>query len=340
MLDYIRESDADLAQKIMDNMFTFDDLEKLDDKGIQTVLKEVQSESLIVALKGATAELREKIFKNMSTRAAETLREDLESRGPVRVSEVEAEQKEMLKIVRRLVDEGQIVMGGGGDDEYRLIAGGSSPLLALHPARGGRSLFRLVPRRVWRQQRRPARRPPRVSAARTSRPRTRPATRPATATGWWRSRVSSRPLRSRWRRNSAQLAVAFDEAFIALEGELAQSVARVATGLARQVVRSELAVRPDLVAQVATDAVNAVLLSARHIRVFVHPDDLALVRDGAGEALTARSAQLLADATLARGGCRIESDLGQIDARVEVRWEQAASALGQSLPLVDDVAAP
>lgn len=136
-----------------------------------------------------------------------------------------------------------------------------------------------------------------------------------------------------------QLAVAFDEAFIALEGELAQSVARVATGLARQVVRSELAVRPDLVAQVATDAVNAVLLSARHIRVFVHPDDLALVRDGAGEALTARSAQLLADATLARGGCRIESDLGQIDARVEVRWEQAASALGQNLPLVDDVAA-
>ena len=118
VLDYIRESDADLAQKIMDNMFVFDDLVKLDDKGIQTMLKEVQSESLVVALKGASAELREKIFKNMSTRAAETLREDLESRGPVRLSEVEAEQKEMLKIVRRLSEEGQIVMGGGGDDEY------------------------------------------------------------------------------------------------------------------------------------------------------------------------------------------------------------------------------
>ena len=119
VLDYVRESDHDLAQKIMDNMFTFDDLEKIDDKGVQLLLKEVQSESLVVALKGATPEMREKVFRNMSTRAAETLREDLESRGPVRVSEVEAEQKEMLKIVRRLSDEGQIVLGGGGGgDEF------------------------------------------------------------------------------------------------------------------------------------------------------------------------------------------------------------------------------
>lgn len=118
VLDYIREADNDLAQKIMDNMFTFDDLEKIDDKGIQALLKEVQSESLVIALKGATPEMRQKVFKNMSTRAAETLREDLESRGPVRVSEVEAEQKEMLKIVRRLVDEGQIVLSGGGEDDF------------------------------------------------------------------------------------------------------------------------------------------------------------------------------------------------------------------------------
>jgi flagellar motor switch protein FliG len=118
VLDYIREADNELAQKIMDNMFTFDDLEKLDDKGIQTLLKEVQSESLIIALKGATPEMREKVFRNMSSRAAETLREDLESRGPVRVSEVEAEQKEMLKIVRRLADEGQIMLASGGDDEF------------------------------------------------------------------------------------------------------------------------------------------------------------------------------------------------------------------------------
>lgn len=117
-LDYIRELDGELAQKIMDNMFTFDDVEKIDDKGIQALLKEVQSESLVIALKGATPAMRDKVFKNMSTRAAETLKEDLEGRGPVRLSEVEAEQKEMLKIVRRLVDEGQIVLAGGGDEQF------------------------------------------------------------------------------------------------------------------------------------------------------------------------------------------------------------------------------
>ena len=117
VLDFVREADSDLAQKIMDNMFTFDDVERIDDKGIQALMKEVQSESLVIALKGATPALRDKILRNMSTRAAETLREDLESRGPVRLSEVEAEQKEMLKIVRRLIDEGQIALSGGGGEQ-------------------------------------------------------------------------------------------------------------------------------------------------------------------------------------------------------------------------------
>jgi flagellar motor switch protein FliG len=118
VLDYVRENDNELAQQIMDNMFTFDDVEKIDDKGIQALLKEVQSESLVIALKGSSPAMRDKVFRNMSTRAAETLKEDLDTRGPVRLSEVEAEQKEMLKIVRRLVDEGQIVLAGGGDEQF------------------------------------------------------------------------------------------------------------------------------------------------------------------------------------------------------------------------------
>ena len=117
VLDYVREADGELAQKIMDNMFTFDDLEKVDDRGFKAILKEVQSDQLIIALKGASHEIRERVFSNMSTRAGDALREDLESRGPVRLSEVEAEQKEILKIVRRLVDEGQIVLAGGGDEQ-------------------------------------------------------------------------------------------------------------------------------------------------------------------------------------------------------------------------------
>ena len=118
VVDSIRENDPDLAQRIMDKMFTFEDLLKLDNKAIQMVLKEVASDALVIDLKGASAELREKILSNMSSRAAEALREDLESRGPVRLSEVEAQQKDILKIVRRLSDEGQIVLGGGGDDAF------------------------------------------------------------------------------------------------------------------------------------------------------------------------------------------------------------------------------
>ena len=97
-------------------MFVFDNLLDLDDRSIQLLLREVQSESLILALKGTVPELREKIFKNMSQRAAEMLRDDLEAKGPVRLSEVEAEQKEILKIVRKLAEEGQIILGGGGDE--------------------------------------------------------------------------------------------------------------------------------------------------------------------------------------------------------------------------------
>jgi flagellar motor switch protein FliG len=118
VIESIRVFDADLAQKIMDKMFTFEDLLKLDGKSIQLVLKEVPTESLVIALKGATSDLRELILSNMSTRAAENLRDDLESRGPVRLSEVETQQKEILKIVRRLSDEGQIVIGGGDDEGF------------------------------------------------------------------------------------------------------------------------------------------------------------------------------------------------------------------------------
>jgi flagellar motor switch protein FliG len=114
----VRDYDPELAQKIQDEMFVFENLLDIDDRSIQLLLREVQSESLIIALKGTSEELREKIFKNMSQRAAEMLRDDLEAKGPVRISEVEAEQKEILKIVRKLADEGQIVIGGAGEESF------------------------------------------------------------------------------------------------------------------------------------------------------------------------------------------------------------------------------
>ena len=114
----LKNYDGDMAQKIMDEMFVFENIIDIDDRGIQILLREVQSDSLIIALKGAGQDLRDKIFKNMSQRAADMMREDLESKGPVRLSEVEAQQKEILQIVRRLSDEGQIMLGAKGDDAY------------------------------------------------------------------------------------------------------------------------------------------------------------------------------------------------------------------------------
>jgi len=118
VMDNLKNYDGDMAQKIMDEMFVFDNIIDIDDRGIQVLLREVQSESLIIALKGASQELREKIFKNMSQRAAEMMREDLDAKGPVRLSEVEAQQKEILQIVRRLADEGQVILGAKGDDAF------------------------------------------------------------------------------------------------------------------------------------------------------------------------------------------------------------------------------
>lgn len=118
VIEAIRNEDADLAQKILDTMFVFEDLLKLDDKSIQLAMREVAADKLVLALKGASSNLREKILGNLSARAAQSLREDLESLGPVRLSEVEAQQKEIIKTVRRLADEGQIVLGGSSNDSF------------------------------------------------------------------------------------------------------------------------------------------------------------------------------------------------------------------------------
>ena len=118
VIESVKEHDPELAQQIMDEMFVWEDLLEMDNKGFQVMLREVQSDALLLALKGSSPELREKVFANMSQRAAETLREDLETRGMVKLSEVEAQQKEILKSVRRLMDEGQINMASGSGEAY------------------------------------------------------------------------------------------------------------------------------------------------------------------------------------------------------------------------------
>ena len=115
LLDAIKQMDEETGTQIEDLMFVFDNLIDVDDRGIQGLLREISSEILIVALKGAESDLQEKIYSNMSTRAADLLRDDLEAKGPVRLSEVEAAQKEILIIARRMSDAGEINLGGSGE---------------------------------------------------------------------------------------------------------------------------------------------------------------------------------------------------------------------------------
>ena len=114
----ITETDKDLAEAILGQMFVFENLLEVDDKGMQTILRDVQSEQLIIALKGADDTMKEKIFGNMSSRAADMMREDLEAKGPVKLKDVEDAQMEVLAVAKRLADSGEISLGGKGDDEY------------------------------------------------------------------------------------------------------------------------------------------------------------------------------------------------------------------------------
>ncbi|MEA1052022.1 flagellar motor switch protein FliG [Lamprobacter modestohalophilus] len=116
-IETVRAHSEDLAQKIIDEMFLFENLIELDDRSIQLLLKEIDTDSLVVALKGAPENLVEAFLRNMSSRASEMIREDMEARGPMRVSQVEAEQKAILQVARRLSESGEIIIGGA-DDNY------------------------------------------------------------------------------------------------------------------------------------------------------------------------------------------------------------------------------
>jgi len=117
ILKNIEEKDPILAEEIRKLMFTFEDLIHVDDRGIQTILKEISTDDLALALKMASEELKDKIFRNMSSRAVEILKEEMEAKGPVRVSDVEKAQMNIVRVARRLEEEGKIVLGGKGGEE-------------------------------------------------------------------------------------------------------------------------------------------------------------------------------------------------------------------------------
>ena len=118
VIEQISEADDDLSQQIQDNMFVFENLIDIDDRGMQTLLREVSSDQLLLALRGAPEALRDKIFGNMSSRAAEMLKDDLEAAPPAKLSDVEASQKEILTVARRRAEVGEINRGGGGGEVF------------------------------------------------------------------------------------------------------------------------------------------------------------------------------------------------------------------------------
>lgn len=115
-MEHIRGIDATLAQKIEDNMFTFEDMKRLDDRTLQIILRDVEREKLSIAMKNASAEVRDRFFANMSERAVKMLKEDLEGKGPLRLSEVESAQRDILSVAQKLDSEGVIILNNGGDD--------------------------------------------------------------------------------------------------------------------------------------------------------------------------------------------------------------------------------
>jgi len=149
--------------------------------------------------------------------------------------------------------------------------------------------------------------------------------------------------RSVLQQNAAQFGAVmqqFDEQLDALEFDMARALARVAASIAQQVVRDELTAHPQRIARVTQEAVEAVLLSARHIVVQVNPQDLALIEQGAADAIAARGARLVSDPAIERGGCRVLSDVGTIDARIGARWQHASASIGVELPWSADDALP
>ncbi|MDX1732793.1 MAG: flagellar motor switch protein FliG [Halioglobus sp.] len=116
LIEGLKQIDNELGEKVQEKMFVFENLMALDDRGMQRLIREISVDNLVIALKGVDEELKDKFFNNMSSRAAEMLKEDLEAKGPVKLSDVEAQQKEILVTAAGLAEQGEIFLGKGGDD--------------------------------------------------------------------------------------------------------------------------------------------------------------------------------------------------------------------------------
>ena len=293
-LGKIEKADTEMHQQIKDLLFIFDNLLDVDDRGIQALLREVGSDTLAVALRGAEPEVQEKILKNMSKRAAEILKDDMEARGPVKLVEVEAAQKEIVVIAQRLAEEGSISLGGKGGAELSdtTVKVWSAPDMGKGAA---------------------GHKPPTVSGlADLQAEAHKEAFEQGLAEGREAGRAEVRAQVERLEGMFYDLAKPFEE----LDTEVERELLTLAMTLARQIVRRELKTDPTQIIGIVREAISALPVAVRDVRVHLHPEDAAVVRQNLAPTESERAWQLVEDPVMARGGCQITTATSRVDARL------------------------
>lgn len=330
----VREFDGELAQKIIDEMFLFENLVDVDDRSIQRLLQEVDSESLLIALKGAEQPLREKFLRNMSQRAADILRDDLANRGPVRLSQVENEQKAILLIVRRLAETGEMVIGSA-----RIPMSDNLPWKTWTPDDLAPPQAEFVPmvepeetiieeaepsleQQLAQLQMQAHEQGYQAGIAEGRQQGHEQGYQEGLAQGLEQGLAEAKSQQAPIHARMQQLVSEFQTTLDALDSVIASRLMQMALEAARQVIGQTPTVdNSALIKQIQQLLQQEPLFSGKP-QLRVHPDDLQRVDDMLGATLSLHGWRLRGDPTLHPGGCKVSADEGDLDASVATRWQE------------------
>ncbi|EET6087397.1 flagellar motor switch protein FliG [Escherichia coli] len=325
----VREFDGELAQKIIDEMFLFENLVDVDDRSIQRLLQEVDSESLLIALKGAEQPLREKFLRNMSQRAADILRDDLANRGPVRLSQVENEQKAILLIVRRLAETGEMVIGSGEDTYWKtwtpddlappqaefvpMVEPEETIIEEAEPS---------LEQQLAQLQMQAHEQGYQAGIAEGRQQGHKQGYQEGLAQGLEQGLAEAKSQQAPIHARMQQLVSEFQTTLDALDSVIASRLMQMALEAARQVIGQTPTVdNSALIKQIQQLLQQEPLFSGKP-QLRVHPDDLQRVDDMLGATLSLHGWRLRGDPTLHPGGCKVSADEGDLDASVATRWQE------------------
>ena len=330
----VREFDGELAQKIIDEMFLFENLVDVDDRSIQRLLQEVDSESLLIALKGAEQPLREKFLRNMSQRAADILRDDLANRGPVRLSQVENEQKAILLIVRRLAETGEMVIGSGEEPMSDNLPWKTWTPDDLAPPQA-EFVPMVEPEETIIEEAEPSLEQQlaqlqmqaheqgyQAGIAEGRQQGHEQGYQEGLAQGLEQGLAEAKSQQAPIHARMQQLVSEFQTTLDALDSVIASRLMQMALEAARQVIGQTPTVdNSALIKQIQQLLQQEPLFSGKP-QLRVHPDDLQRVDDMLGATLSLHGWRLRGDPTLHPGGCKVSADEGDLDASVATRWQE------------------